>query len=185
MEDFGSALEKVDRTPPHLVLDFKDKSSFEAAKTKWNWVVNHHACKKDISRVPYKITKVKYDLARFIAYMDTEEVDYKRMGHDGPLVMETFLDESVTRRCELEDRDWNGTLGKRVSADKEVSIKKDFSGNIWKAGDANSGASFGCVGCGTNGQLKVKLDVQVCLLSIKSAYIEFTTVGEDEHEQEG
>jgi hypothetical protein len=181
MESFGSALEKVDCTPPRLVLDFKDKSTYDAAKSKWAWVneksshhfymlVNHPACRRNIARVPYKITNVKYDPKKFVVYMDAEETDYRRMVHDGRIVMETGAEDDGSGGTA-------GAVGRRASADKEVSIKKDFSGNIFKVGEGNSSASLDCVDCGTEGQLKVKVDVSIKLLSIKRAFIEFSAKG--------
>jgi hypothetical protein len=211
MEDFGDVLQNVDCTAPHLALDFKDNKSFQAAIQKWTWVnqresrhffmiVNHPACGRKVSRRPFKITNIRYDNKKYVAFLDGREVDYKSCLHDGHLRIETTTQqpkeqgnptepaeptepteptepqgvEGVGGDNSTEGIGFNSTsLARRASVNKSVSLKKDFTGNIFKTGSGNTSASLDCTDCGTNGELKVTLDVSVKLFSIKKAYVEF------------
>jgi hypothetical protein len=167
----------VDYTPPSLALDFKDKTSFESAKQNWKWVndnnanhlfmiANHPNCGQDASRTPYRITKIKYDSVKYIAYMDAVASNYESIVRDGHLRVE--LDGAVGSNLPRDI-----SINPHASVSKSLSLKKDFSGNIWKTGSGANIATLDCTDCGTDGSVKVILDVTISWFSVKPASIEF------------
>ncbi|KAF1815561.1 hypothetical protein P152DRAFT_455276 [Eremomyces bilateralis CBS 781.70] len=179
MDDFGDVLENVDCSPPEMSLDFKDRESFEAAITKWNWVnenenrhfimfVNHPKCGPDHSRTPFNITDVDYDEERYITYLTAHELEYSRAIHDGHLRIET-----TAAPTNQTNNGYSTTLSKRIDISKSFSLKKDFTTTMIDTGDATSGLSLACTDCGTDGTINVALDVKISWFKIKHVFIEY------------
>ncbi|KAK0653054.1 hypothetical protein B0T16DRAFT_388209 [Cercophora newfieldiana] len=187
MADFGSALEKVDCTAPTMSLDFKTSGPYNEAKTSWNWVngasknniimfVNHPSCGEDKADAPFRVTSIRYDDQRFIAYMTVKEIDdLESVIPDGDLVVETLadVDEPIVNARDLES---DPELAKRIVAKKTttISLNKNFDNrNIFSLGSGNNYVKLDCTDCGTRGKIKVKLYAKIRLFRVKKSYVEF------------
>lgn len=184
MDDFGDVLENVDCTPPEMSLDFKDRESFQAAIDKWNWVnenedrhfvmfVNHPKCGVDQSRIPFNITDVDYDEEKYIAYLTAREIDYSRAIHDGHLRIETVAAPISNPTNQTSGRN-STALKKRLDVSKTFSLKNDFTTNIVDLSDGANSVSLACTDCGTDGTVKVVLDVKISWFKVNHVYIEYS-----------
>jgi hypothetical protein len=186
MADFGAALEKVDCTAPTMSLDFKTSGPFKDAKAAWNWVngattnnvimfVNHPSCGADKSAAPFKVTSIKYDDVKFIAYMTVTEIeDLESVIPDGDLVVETLanVDEPVLAASD----DGSPAIAKRISASKStvISLNRSFDNKqIFSIGSGANYAKLECTDCGTRGKIRVKLYAKIKWFKVKESYVEF------------
>jgi len=187
MADFGTALEKVDCTAPSMSLDFKQSGPYNEAKKSWNWVndatknniimfVNHPDCGANKAETPFRVTGVKYDDQKFIAYMTVEEIDdVEAIIPDGDLVVETLadVDEPI-----INARDFDGDveLEKRITGKKTatISLNTNFNNkNIVSLGSGNNYLKLDCTNCGTRGKIRVKLYAKIKWFKVKKSYVEF------------
>jgi hypothetical protein len=186
MADFGTALEKVDCTAPTMSLDFKQAGPYNDAKASWNWVngatknniimfVNHPSCGADKTEAPFRVTGIKYDDKKFIAYMTVQEIDdLEAVIPDGDLTVETLadVDEPI-----LNARDFEGdvSLERRITVKKTatISINSNFNKNIFSVGSGNNYAKLDCTECGTRGKIRVKLYAKIKWFKVKESYVEF------------
>jgi hypothetical protein len=189
MADFGSALEKVDCTAPTMSLDFKQSGQYNEAKTSWNWVngaaknniilfVNHPSCGADKAEAPFRVTGIRYDDQKFIAYMTVQEIDdLESVIPDGDLVVETIadVDEPIVNARNLDGLA-DPELAKRITASKTttISLNKNFDNkNIFSLGSGNNYVKLDCTDCGTRGKIKVKLYAKIRWFKVKKSYVEF------------
>ncbi|KAK0619477.1 hypothetical protein B0T14DRAFT_554729 [Immersiella caudata] len=186
MSDFGSALEKVDCTAPTMSLDFKQSGPYNQAKASWSWVngasknniimfVNHPSCGDDKAEAPFRVTAIRYDDVKFVAYMTVQEItDLESIIPDGDLVVETLadVDEPIVNTRDLESAD----LDKRIVAKKTttISLNRNFDNkNIFSLGSGANYLKLDCTDCGTRGKIKVKLYAKIRWFRVKQSYVEF------------
>jgi len=186
MADFGTALEKVDCTAPSMSLDFKQAGPYKEAKASWNWVngaaknniilfVNHPSCGADKTDAPYKVTGIKYDDVKFIAYLAVQEIDnLETVIPDGDLVIETLadVDEPMLNARDFEDPTF---IERRISGSKTatISINSNFNRNIFSVGSGANTLRLDCTNCGTRGKIRVKLYAKISWFKVKESYVEF------------
>jgi hypothetical protein len=204
MEDFGDELSNVDCTAPSMFMDFKTKGAFDTAKQKWNWVnekeanhfvlfANHPKCGPRNHRVPYNVTKIKYDEKKFIAHMTAAKINFQQAVKTGTLRVEATTVQPAVKVGQQQPRsvsdndifardDGNSTLIlPRWRLSQSGSIYKDFSGNIFTLSDSSgTNVRLDCTDCGTNGRMGVAFDASWGVtswwppkLGVKHAYFEF------------
>ncbi|KAK5651889.1 hypothetical protein OQA88_11548 [Cercophora sp. LCS_1] len=183
MASFGTALEKVDCTAPTMSLDFKQSAPYTEAKTNWNWVntasknniilfVNHPSCGADKAEAPFRVTHIKYDDAKFIAYLTVQEIDdLEAIIPDGDLTIETLadVDEPI-----LTARNETSELVRRAQKTTTISLNSNFDNrNIFSLGSGNNFLKLDCTDCGTRGKIRVKLYAKIRWFRVKKSYVEF------------
>ncbi|KAK4450366.1 hypothetical protein QBC34DRAFT_461930 [Podospora aff. communis PSN243] len=188
MADFGSALEKVDCTAPTMSLDFKQSAPYAEAKAAWNWVngasknnvilfVNHPSCGDDKAEAPFRVTAIRYDDAKFIAYLAVQEItDLESIIPDGDLVVETLADVNEPIVNTRSDITSSPELDKRITLKKSttISLNKNFDNkNIFSIGSGANTLKLDCTDCGTRGKIKVKLYAKIRWFKVKKSYVEF------------
>lgn len=190
MADFGTALEKVDCTAPTMSLDFKQAAAYKDAKTSWNWVngaaknniilfVNHPSCGADKAETPFRVTAIKYDDQKFIAYLTVEEIDdLEGVIPDGDLTIETLadVDEPILNARDFEEgAPPRHQLDRRAKKSVTISLNSNFDNkNIVSLGSGSSNyLKLDCTDCGTRGKIRVKLYAKIKWFKVKKSYVEF------------
>lgn len=198
MEDFGDTVKNVDCTAP-LIIDFKEAADFSHAVREWGWInektgnkiilfVNHPACGKDPTRLPYVVKSIQYDEKQLRADMKVEAAaDFLSIIPDGELEIDTLIDPNeVLPPSYFETRPTSTSSArpgstkpptKRLEVNPSLSLNKDLSGNIFHIGQSSNFVSLDCTDCGTHGYLRAKAYVKISWFKIKTAYIQFTTDG--------
>ncbi|KAF2494151.1 hypothetical protein BU16DRAFT_66127 [Lophium mytilinum] len=168
MERFAGMLKSVDCSD-HMMLEFKDNTSFAYAQRVWNWVnndvnntfvmiANYEGCGPAAERQPFTVTNIVYDAQHSKAFLTADQKNWTEIAHTYSLSVGHTPAPPPEKRLAL-----------RGDPDFSMNLASSFNRNFFSTTAFGVDMSLDCSNCGTSGSLNVDFDIDVALFKISSA----------------
>lgn len=171
MERFAGKLKSVN-CGEHMMLEFINKEAFEYAQRSWDWVnkdanhtfimvTNYAGCADNLERLPFVVSKVKYDTKHLKAYLTADLKEWEEVTHSYTLNV-GHMPLTPTHRLLMS----RGVIPR--GPDFTLNLASSYDKNLFSTSVGGWTTSVDAV-IRTSGSLHVDLNVDVSWFHLKSA----------------